>query len=52
MLYYLLTTLAEDVSFFNVFRYLTTRIGGAILTGLLIAFILESQARAWATHSR
>jgi phospho-N-acetylmuramoyl-pentapeptide-transferase len=39
MLYYLLTTLADDISAFNVFRYLTTRIGGAVLTAMLFAFI-------------
>jgi phospho-N-acetylmuramoyl-pentapeptide-transferase len=39
MLYYLLTTLADDVSAFNVFRYLTTRMGGAVLTAMLFAFV-------------
>ena len=39
MLYYLLTSLTSEVSAFNVFRYLTTRTGGAILTALLFAFI-------------
>ncbi len=39
MLYYLLNSLADDVSAFNVFRYLTTRIGGAVLTSLLFSFI-------------
>ena len=40
MLYYLLTSLTDDVSGFNVFRYLTTRTGGAILTALFLSFIL------------
>jgi phospho-N-acetylmuramoyl-pentapeptide-transferase len=39
MLYYLLTSLADDVSAFNVFRYLTTRIGGAVLTAMLFGFL-------------
>ncbi len=39
MLYYLLTSLTSEVSAFNVFRYLTTRTGGAILTALLFAFV-------------
>jgi phospho-N-acetylmuramoyl-pentapeptide-transferase len=39
MLYYLLTSLTDDVSAFNVFRYLTTRIGGAILTALFFIFV-------------
>ena len=38
MLYYLLTSLTDDVSAFNVFRYLTTRTGGAILTALFFIF--------------
>jgi phospho-N-acetylmuramoyl-pentapeptide-transferase len=40
MLYYLFTTLADQVSAFNVFRYLTTRTGGAILTALFFIFVL------------
>jgi phospho-N-acetylmuramoyl-pentapeptide-transferase len=39
MLYYLLTHLANDISVFNVFRYLTTRMGGAVLTALVFAFV-------------
>jgi phospho-N-acetylmuramoyl-pentapeptide-transferase len=39
MLHYFLTSLSDDVSFFNVFRYLTTRMGGAVITSLLFAFI-------------
>ena len=40
MLYYLLTSLTDEFSAFNVFRYLTTRTGGAILTALFFSFIL------------
>jgi phospho-N-acetylmuramoyl-pentapeptide-transferase len=39
MLYYLLKSLATDVSAFNVFRYITTRTGGAILTALFFIFV-------------
>jgi phospho-N-acetylmuramoyl-pentapeptide-transferase len=39
MLYYLLTSLTNDVSAFNVFRYITTRTGGAILTALFFIFV-------------
>jgi phospho-N-acetylmuramoyl-pentapeptide-transferase len=39
MLYYLLTSFASEVSAFNVFRYLTTRTGGAIITALVFIFI-------------
>jgi phospho-N-acetylmuramoyl-pentapeptide-transferase len=37
MLYYLLTPLADQFQFFNLFNYLTFRSGGAIMTALLIA---------------
>ena len=39
MLYYLLTHLTAEVSAFNVFRYLTTRTGGSIITALLWIFL-------------
>ena len=39
MLYYLLTSLTDEVSVFNVFRYQTTRTGAAILTALLFVFL-------------
>jgi phospho-N-acetylmuramoyl-pentapeptide-transferase len=39
MLFYLLTSLTSEVSAFNVFRYLTTRTGMAILTALLFVFL-------------
>ena len=40
MLYHLLFPLADDVSAFNLFRYLTFRTGGAVLTALVISFML------------
>jgi phospho-N-acetylmuramoyl-pentapeptide-transferase len=39
MLYFILISLTNDVSAFNVFRYLTTRTGGAILTALFFIFV-------------
>ncbi|MGY8958910.1 MAG: phospho-N-acetylmuramoyl-pentapeptide-transferase, partial [Alphaproteobacteria bacterium] len=36
----LLSPLAEDIQFLNLFRYLTFRTGGAIMTSLLICFVL------------
>jgi phospho-N-acetylmuramoyl-pentapeptide-transferase len=42
MLYHLLFPLADEVSAFNLFRYLTFRTGGAILTALVISFMLGS----------
>ncbi len=40
MLYYLFGTLADQINAFNVFRYLSTRTGGAILTALFFIFVL------------
>ena len=39
MLYLILTSLTDDVSALNVFRYLTTRTGGAVLTALFFIFV-------------
>jgi len=40
MLYHLLVSLADAFTPFNVFRYITFRSGGALLTALLISFVL------------
>ncbi len=40
MLYNLLYPLSDSISFFNVFQYLTFRTGAAVLTALLISFVL------------
>jgi phospho-N-acetylmuramoyl-pentapeptide-transferase len=40
MLYHLLFPLADELSVFNLFRYLTFRTGGAMLTALVISFLL------------
>jgi phospho-N-acetylmuramoyl-pentapeptide-transferase len=40
MLYEILTRYAEDFQFFNLFNYITFRVGGALMTSMLIAFIL------------
>ena len=39
MLYNLLFPLAEDFGFLNLFRYITFRTGGAVVTALFISFI-------------
>jgi phospho-N-acetylmuramoyl-pentapeptide-transferase len=39
MLYYILTHLTAEVSAFNVFRYLTTRTAGSIITALVWIFL-------------
>ncbi|MCP5366929.1 MAG: phospho-N-acetylmuramoyl-pentapeptide-transferase [Hyphomicrobiales bacterium] len=40
MLYHLLVPLADQFPVLNVFRYLTFRTGGAVMTALLISFII------------
>lgn len=40
MLYHLLFPLADEFTAFNLFRYLTFRTGGAVLTALVISFML------------
>ena len=47
MLYHLLTPFAEDFQLFNVFRYLTFRTGGAVMTALLISFLLGPSLIRW-----
>lgn len=47
MLYNLLTPLAEDFAIFNLFRYLTFRTGGAVMTALLICFIIGPGMIRW-----
>ncbi len=47
MLYYLLVPLADDIIVFNVFRYLTFRTGGAVMTALVICFILGPRIIGW-----
>ncbi len=47
MLYNLLTPLGEDFLIFNLFRYLTFRTGGAIMTALIISFIIAPSMIRW-----
>ncbi|MEE2693065.1 MAG: phospho-N-acetylmuramoyl-pentapeptide-transferase [Pseudomonadota bacterium] len=47
MLYHLLTPLADEFQLFNVFRYLTFRTGGAVMTALLIAFLVGPSLIRW-----
>jgi phospho-N-acetylmuramoyl-pentapeptide-transferase len=46
MLYYL-TNFSEQFALFNVFRYLSFRAGGAIMTALLIAFVVGPRLIRW-----
>ena len=47
MLYHLLFPLSEEFIFFNLFQYLTFRTGGAIMTALLICFVIAPPMIRW-----
>jgi phospho-N-acetylmuramoyl-pentapeptide-transferase len=47
MLFNLLTPLADQVSVFNLFRYLTFRTGGAVLTALVVSFMVGPALIDW-----
>jgi phospho-N-acetylmuramoyl-pentapeptide-transferase len=47
MLFNLLVPLADEHIIFNVFRYLTFRSGGAVITALLISFVLGPGVISW-----
>ncbi len=47
MLYHVLTPFAEDFQLFNVFRYLTFRTGGAIMTALFLSFFFGPSLIRW-----
>jgi phospho-N-acetylmuramoyl-pentapeptide-transferase len=43
----LLAPLAQEFTAFNLFRYLTFRTGGAVMTALLVSFLLGPHLIAW-----
>jgi phospho-N-acetylmuramoyl-pentapeptide-transferase len=47
MLYNLLAPLAGESGFFNLFRYLTFRTGAAVVTALIISFVLGPPLIRW-----
>ena len=47
MLYAFLYPLAEDVGLFNLFRYITLRTGGAVVTALFVSFLLGPATIRW-----
>jgi phospho-N-acetylmuramoyl-pentapeptide-transferase len=47
MLYNLLFPLADDIGLFNLFQYLTLRTGGAVMTALLVSFVLGPAVIRW-----
>ena len=52
MLYNLLFPLADAFTPFNLFRYLTFRTGGAVLTSLIISFVFFPRLIAWLKHKQ
>ncbi|TAE81729.1 MAG: phospho-N-acetylmuramoyl-pentapeptide-transferase [Alphaproteobacteria bacterium] len=47
MLYHILYSLADSVQFFNLFKYLTFRSGGALITSLVISFVFGPNIIMW-----
>jgi phospho-N-acetylmuramoyl-pentapeptide-transferase len=47
MLYNLLFPLADQIGVFNLFRYLTFRTGGAIMTALVVSFVFGPAVIRW-----
>ena len=47
MLYNFLAPLADDFGPLNLFRYITFRTGGAIMTALIISFIFGPSIISW-----
>ena len=47
MLYYLSLLFIQDFSYLNIFKYLTFRSGGALLTGLLFSFLFAPFIINW-----
>ncbi|MCH8862683.1 MAG: phospho-N-acetylmuramoyl-pentapeptide-transferase [Proteobacteria bacterium] len=47
MLYNLLTPLADEYGIFNLFRYISFRTGGALMTAMLISFIFGPAVIRW-----
>ncbi len=46
-MFYFLSALSDQFQGFNLFRYITFRSGGAVITALLISFIFGSRVIAW-----
>lgn len=46
-MFYLLSFLSLDISFFNIFRYITFRSGGALVTGFIIMVLCGPRFIAW-----
>ncbi len=47
MLFNLLSPLADDFVAFNLFRFLTFRTGGAVITAMVLSFVLGPSIIRW-----
>ena len=47
MLYYLSLLFIQDFTYLNIFKYLTFRSGGALLTSLIFSFLLAPFIINW-----
>ena len=47
MLYHLFFPLADEISIFNLFRYITLRTGGATVTALFVSFVVGPALIRW-----
>ena len=47
MLFNFLAPLGDDISFFNLFRFLTFRTGGAVMTAMVLSFLLGPRLILW-----
>jgi phospho-N-acetylmuramoyl-pentapeptide-transferase len=52
MLYNLLVPFSDDVGLFNLFRYLTFRTGGAVITALIVSFVFGPAVIRWLRASQ
>ncbi len=52
MLYHLLTPLADEISVFNVFRYITFRTAWGMMTALVIGYLVYPPFIAWMQRRR
>ena len=47
MLFNFLAPLGDDIGFFNLFRFLTFRTGGAVMTAMVLSFVLGPPIICW-----
>lgn len=52
MLYHLLVPFSDQYAVFNVFKYLTFRTGGAVLTSLVVCFFFGPKIIRWLKHKQ